>query len=311
MRFFHSPEPALHIGNSEVIRTLSAFEIMLGHIGLATGSLLLYPNRKAGILFVGLFFMLSGYGLAYGFDRKENYLHGFLKRRIPTLLLPAIPVLLITCILAGTYSFPTISDGPRWYIWEQLGFYILFFAIYSLCKKRPALYISVIAAVFIVIAHYFGMDNPWYGSTMCFPLGILYYSKTKGGTEAAFQRYRILTATVLAICVAGSIATFFLYQNTFAGDVVARNIASSAFCLLVCLLFERLTIENRVMKRLSGISYEIYLIHPVVIEVLKRYELDKQALYFSILTLLITIPAACIFGILSHRIRRMLAGMKA
>lgn len=52
--------------------------IMIGHIGLATGSIVLYPNRKAGILFVGIFFMLSGYGLIYSVDNKPEYLKHFL-----------------------------------------------------------------------------------------------------------------------------------------------------------------------------------------------------------------------------------------
>lgn len=37
------------------LRGISAIEIMIGHIGLETGSIILFPNRKAGILFVGIF----------------------------------------------------------------------------------------------------------------------------------------------------------------------------------------------------------------------------------------------------------------
>lgn len=40
---------------SQAIKGLSALEIMIGHLGIATGFSFLYPNRKAGILFVGIF----------------------------------------------------------------------------------------------------------------------------------------------------------------------------------------------------------------------------------------------------------------
>ena len=60
------------------LRGISSVEIMMGHIGLATGSVILYPNRKAGILFVGIFFLLSGYGVAYCTERKTDYLKHFL-----------------------------------------------------------------------------------------------------------------------------------------------------------------------------------------------------------------------------------------
>lgn len=55
------------------LRGICAIEIMIGHIGLETGSIVLYPNRKAGILFVGIFFMLSGYGHHIVNRGKENY----------------------------------------------------------------------------------------------------------------------------------------------------------------------------------------------------------------------------------------------
>lgn len=67
---------------SNALRGICAIEIMLGHIGIATESLLLYPYRKAGILFVGIFFMLSGYGLSYGVSYKEKYLEHFFLNRV-------------------------------------------------------------------------------------------------------------------------------------------------------------------------------------------------------------------------------------
>ena len=42
------------------LRGICAIEIMIGHIGLVTGSVVLYPNRKAGILFVGFFSCCPG-----------------------------------------------------------------------------------------------------------------------------------------------------------------------------------------------------------------------------------------------------------
>ena len=56
-------ESVLSSEQSIAVKGVCAIEIMLGHIGLATGSVFLFPNRKAGILFVGIFFLLSGYGL--------------------------------------------------------------------------------------------------------------------------------------------------------------------------------------------------------------------------------------------------------
>ncbi len=75
--------------SSLALRGICSIEIMLGHIGIAVDSAVLFPNCKAGILFVGVFFALSGYGLMYSMQHKENYLKKFLWNRFPQILLPA------------------------------------------------------------------------------------------------------------------------------------------------------------------------------------------------------------------------------
>ena len=42
----------------------------------------------AGVLFTGLFFFCSGYGLIVSMKEKEDYLQGFLKKRLPAVLVP-------------------------------------------------------------------------------------------------------------------------------------------------------------------------------------------------------------------------------
>lgn len=41
-----------------------------------------------GFLFVGVFFFFSGYGLFKSYKNKPNYLNGFLRKRIPVVLVP-------------------------------------------------------------------------------------------------------------------------------------------------------------------------------------------------------------------------------
>lgn len=89
---------------SAALRGICAIEIMIGHIGLITGSMVLYPNRKAGILFVGIFFILSGYGVAYSTDHKVDYLKHFLAGRTVKLLLPLIMVKVIMLTAAHGLS---------------------------------------------------------------------------------------------------------------------------------------------------------------------------------------------------------------
>ena len=73
---------ALSLQNTSALRGICAIEIMLGHIGISTRNIIQFPNKKAGILFVGLFLMISGYGLMFGLDNKKDYLKNFWPKRL-------------------------------------------------------------------------------------------------------------------------------------------------------------------------------------------------------------------------------------
>lgn len=77
---------------------------------------------------------------------------------------------------------------------------------------------------------------------------------------------------------------FFLTEGTGAlGDVVARNVASVVFCLLVCSLLHKVQLYNPVSYWLGKCSYEIYLIHFYVISILQQYISNKILLSISII----------------------------
>ena len=116
---------------------------MMGHLGIATGFFFLYPNRKAGILFVGIFFMLSGYGLMYNLDNQEGYLSRFLRKRLLNLLIPAYMVYIIWGCLEGllikNFSLKTFLEyillsnfwlKTNWYVFEIAVFYIVFYCLF-------------------------------------------------------------------------------------------------------------------------------------------------------------------------------------
>ena len=129
--------------NSVILRGMAALEIMIGHIGLATGSKILFPNRKAGILFVGIFLALSGYGLMYSKENKKQYMDEFLGKRLCKLLIPAYSVYIIFVIFQMVQSkniiyLRNIIDmkhfflNTNWYVWEIILLYCIFYTAYKI-----------------------------------------------------------------------------------------------------------------------------------------------------------------------------------
>lgn len=198
------------------LRGISAIEIMLGHIGLATGNFILYPNRKAGILFVGVFFMLSGYGLTSSFYNKTAYLQSFFRRRLFHILLPVFVVYIAAsiayCIIWPEYdiwkriNLYTFFQKTNWYVWEILLLYFLFYICFQLNQRYAALLLTVASLMIILTAYTLHFSNPWYGSTLCFPLGIFFYYITQRKTKDPFhERFLFLYNFILIV----SIGTFF------------------------------------------------------------------------------------------------------
>lgn len=300
------------------LRGICAVEIMMGHIGLATGNMVLYPNRKAGILFVGIFFMLSGYGVAYSAEHKEGYMKNFLLLRTVKLLLPAYTVKIIVIVIETllVYFRGTIIDinfngfltDFNWYVYEQLFFYFVYWLAYKLFPKYIEATVGICSLVLIIAAFAGGMDNPWYGSSLCFVLGLCYYKFEKRNYK--FRRYYALL-TIMGLVLGTSMAAFFLLGNdSILGNPIARNAASVSFCIIVVMLLYKLRVGNAVSRFLGKCSYEIFLIHSSILGILKAVSIDSVIL-LGILTVVLSVVLAYLIHLMVISIRGLFERMSS
>ena len=297
-------------GQSLALRGICAIEIMIGHIGLETGNRILFPNRKAGILFVGIFFLLSGYGLAYSAENKEGYFKNFLLKRSIRLLLPLYVTKIIMIAFENVIVFDRgIFTGfdvkqfllvMNWYIWEQLFFYLVYWLAHKVIPKHVEIAVGASSVLLIIIAYVSGMDNPWYGSSLCFLLGLCYYKLEKKNIKLTCTGYCALFVFLAFILIISITAFFVLGNNSILGNPVARNIASLSFCVIVIMLLYRLRVENCVSIFLGECSYEIFLVHPYVLAILKAMSVTSKEI-LGIATAVLTV-------LLAHIIHLFIAG---
>lgn len=300
---------ALTIPNTEALRGICAIEIVLGHIGLATGNIYLFPNRKAGILFVGIFFLISGYGLAYGFYNKKDYLKGFIKNRLVKIIFPLMIVTIYDIFLSKRISLGfIIENNGRWYVYELLLLYMIFYLVYRYCPKHQLVAVAVLSGILVLTGYLLNLGNHWYGSTMCFPLGIAYFHISSTSTKMKISQ-RILAALVATAVLGVSVYGFFRYENTFTGTVIGRSAASVAFCIVVILVLEKIDINSVITRALSKISYEIYLVHCLVISYVTCYEVRPSYL-FAIVVIVASVVVAAILKLLENVLYRLIAKLK-
>lgn len=289
-------DTAFTLHNSIALRGICSIEIMIGHLGAATGSMALFPNRKAGILFVGVFFALSGYGLMYSVTNKVDYLTKFISNRMKKILIPAYVVFFVTIILHSIMNQDMLClinvinpkvffQTTNWYIWELLMLYFVFYMSIKMEKGKKFHFIILLFSIFFVcIAYGCDFENPWYGSTFCFWLGIIYFIYKDKFMEMFVLKNPTVKMICLCIVMSASICLFFVEWGVI-GLLIARNIASVVFTIILIIFLHWFCLGNKITIWLGKYSYEIFLLHPLFIEILRPW-IETDIVYaFSVIGL--------------------------
>lgn len=316
----------LELNQSTVLRGICAVEIMMGHFGLMSGDTILYPNRKAGILFVGVFFMLSGYGTAYGVEHKEDYLRHFVLKKVWRLMFPAYLAFLLGMSVFGLFTgagwqengwaslfhVKQFIQNTNWYVWEQLALYVVFWVVYRVMPRRTNEVMTVLSVIYIGIAFLIRMDNPWYGSTLCFVLGLYYYRFEERAARLIADHFRMLFAGCVVV-LGLSMFIFFAWSNVSIAGVmvihnpVARNMASMSFCAIVIMLLSKYEVGNKISAFLGRCSYEIFLIHPSIMAALLNV-FDSHLVY-AVVSMGVSVAAAVVLHWICGKIFKLTGNM--
>lgn len=226
-------EDALSLPVSKGILGFCAVGIMLHHMSQT----IYFAGEDAGILmfmvdigvcFVGVFFFFSGYGLYSSLRDKPNYLHGFLLKRLPVIVIPfyMCNFVFIAGAALGGYSFQkgellpyltgyTLMNTQMWYIVEIFFLYLLFYLVFKLIKKKGAacLVYGIALCALTVGSLLLGHDNKtvsggawfygewWYNATMLLWIGMLFARYEKPILTFCRKYYGfVLTIDVLLTC---------------------------------------------------------------------------------------------------------------
>ena len=222
-------EEPLGLESSKAVQGFAAVAIIIHHLAQElvedAGSLAFFS--ELGVLFVGVFFFFSGYGLYTSLKTKENYLKGFLKKRLSTVLVPfytcIVTFVIAACIcgkkftflqLLGVLSGWSLINMHMWYIVEIVILYLAFFILYRLISSRFEATIEI--GVFVIgmivgsllLCHgddfscsYWFQGEWWYNSTFLFFLGIVVSRHAETLRRIARKGYVILLPVTAILTV--------------------------------------------------------------------------------------------------------------
>ena len=302
-------EEAWSLTQSNALRAVAALMIILHHM---VQSITRYGDIKKGpvtewnsfgILFTSIFFFFSGFGLYKSYKTKENYLEGFLTKRLPKIVLPFLVTNII--YIVTLYSEDRISEVRHmftsilgftlintnaWFIVVLIILYVAFYFCFKKSKTESGAFakLLIFTIILILICLLLGHDNSsvnghwfmgewWYNTTLIFMVGMYFArfeAKIKGFVK---KRYMILLPLSIAVLVGWYILeeyvidTFGYYQEWKYHPGYPEKLISLVTQIVLCMLFMvvlllvnmKIEFKNKALKFLGGICFEVYLIHDV------------------------------------------------
>lgn len=294
----------LGLSQSKSILGFFAVIIVLHHlvqtIGVENASIFSFLE-DFGVCLVGAFFFFSGYGLIRSLREKSGYLNGFLKKRLPGILIPfyvCTLIFFITGIIThknyglwesiGYLTGWILLNTHMWYIVEIALFYIVFYLIYKHVKKKSsaiffmAIFLVLFTAGSLSLCHgkYWFQGEWWYNSSLLFLVGIIMGEWKEPILSAIKKHYKV----VVGISIPGFILFYRItmymlrHHGYWTENAVSKGYPDKwmtfapqlcmtffFICCLVCILL-KCRFENPVLSFLGKVSLELYLIHNLLIQ---------------------------------------------
>ncbi len=266
--------------NLNDLRGLFALEIVIGHV-VRYEHTILFPLGKFMICSVAFFYFVSAFGMAISFERKKNYLNlSFLLSKPLYLWILSLVFFLIGMIIDAVCpnDLSYITPGLRWayllttnwYIWELIGFYLIFYCIYKFLPRFRVLLICITTLFLSIALYQKGFWEAYVASTFAFPAGLLFGEYFTLVKKFLFSYKGILTTIFLSIF---GLCCLLVETESMLSIVFMRNALCLSTIIITFYICTHFTLANNSIARfLCRYSTEIYLSQFVWIRFSESYD---------------------------------------
>lgn len=285
------------------LKGILAIVIVGSHLSYATSIQLFTIFNKLGTTAVSLFLFISGYGITLSFLKNEHsYLNAFFRKRFWKVIYPMLIATIIYIAfnlldkgflpnkIFSNLIFKGITPLPNsWFIFALLYGYISFYIAFKLNtrKEYALIVIFLLSLLFITYTIYFNFTRAWWVTTLSFVTGVFYaiYRDKLFPIIKKANTIVIFTFIILGI-IASKIEFLLLIPYTFIPLIV-----------VALLSYVQLPLNNVFFNTLGSISYEIYLLHGIFIDLLRGKSIFIYSDYlYASLVFILSILSAFLFN---------------
>lgn len=254
--------------------------------------------------------------------KKENYLDSFLVKRLFKILIPFIFISSIYLIyrkingqeLSNSFFIDLFKKGSTviyngWFVDIIILMYIFFYISFRMFSdKTIAILVNTVLIIFyIVLAIKLGYGFWWYNSSLPFVLGLV-WAKNKENIDRLLKKYYFIPLVSVTVLLFVSHQYSFILQKFHLVDnysyALAANIDNVIFTFYLILIVRKIDFSNKYLLFLGKISFELYMIHGLVMSIFGKYFVTSRIndVIFTILVLIVSIFLAWLINVIIKKI---------
>lgn len=253
-------DDGLSLQNTLPVRGIAALCILFTHTALV-------PFFNHGYLFVGMFFFFSGFGVMQGLLHKPDYLKTFFRHRFPSLLIPYYTMTALYLVVFFLSKFCPPANMLLYSFVPPLAV----FTENSLIVP-VAWYVVALLFFYTFFAVFFRRFR--FSRAFLFLLGILFAKYASAVHSFISKRYGILLLVFLLLFPmilfadehVSLFAPFFDHKKLI--KFFTHQCVTTCFVAVVILCLYKVRLGSPVFRFLGKISFELYLCHQIVIQIL-------------------------------------------
>lgn len=299
------------------LKGITAVFVVLFHLVFSITDMPIYNMlfHDVGYLCVGIFFFISGYGIALKLNTDRTYLEIYVKEKIPKLLVPYLEIFFIYWIAFKIMRTPDMSvkrvllsliNGHSiveysWYVYAVILFDLCLCLIYKIKNKGKVGIVIFLLLLYWIVIYSLHVGDHWIRSCSTYVFGIL-CACYPYVTVWLFKHRKIAVILCTAELFCRMIGILPISSQKGGGYPIHILLSwLDCICLVIIII-----ISNRISKRNKGvlliglgkISYELYLIHGLVILMFRN---TKWQLNPSWLMIVCTLVMSIVIAYIWHR----------
>ena len=299
--------------STKSLKGLLALFIIFHHVSqkITTGAN--FSNFEyMGRYIVALFFFLSGYGLYFQYSNDATYMENFLRKRLTRIFIPFFVFIVIYVIYRASLGEVVNVDFflsfwrdhsniiyNGWFINSIIVLYVIFYVSFKKKDSKIAIFKLVFFTLVYIFWKVYQNHGDWeYVSIMAFFLGV-FWMKDRSLIDKFIEKNYFVFLVLFSILM----YVFRRYEvimknigitNKYVYYGIVGNLCTMIFVVYFLLLTNKLNFSNKYLDFLGNISFEIYMIHGLVMHYLGKFFVSSAVndVIYTIVVLLVSIVFA-------------------